>query len=102
MRQTTIRVSCPLTMPDGDGCEGTLEVRYTPGYQGRWYTRGGDPGDPPEPPEIEIVGGTCPHAVDDHLPDADFDRICKATEHALGEREQDAYDNRSRRGWEDD
>jgi len=101
MRQTTIRVSCPLTMPDGDGCEGELEIQYTPGYPGRFYGRGGDPGDPPEPPEIEIVGGTCPHATAD-LTDAEYERVFETTEHELGEREQDAYDNRSRRGWEED
>jgi hypothetical protein len=102
MKPTTLRVFCPLTMPDGDGCEGILQVRYTPGSPGRWYTRRGDPGDPPEPPEVEITGGTCPHAVDDHMTDADFEQVYKATEHELGEREQDAYDQRSPRSWEED
>jgi hypothetical protein len=102
MRQPTLRVSCPLTMPDGDGCEGELEVRCTFGSPGRWYTRGGDPGDPPEPPEFEILGGTCPHAVDDHMTDADFNRVVEETEDALRDREQDGYEGRSRRRWEED
>ena len=95
-RPTRVSVSCPLPMPDGDGCEGELVVLFTPGFPGSRYGRGGDPGDPPEPPEIECDEGTCAHAGAEWS-DAEYERVLRATETALADREQDAYDARGHR-----
>jgi hypothetical protein len=42
-------------------CEEPLIVTYgySPGHQGSYYTRNGDPGDPPEPPEVDLISVKC-------------------------------------------
>lgn len=91
----------------GDDAEGVeqeyeveVEIAYSAGYAGCFYTRNGDPGDPPEPPEVEVLRAVrldTGAEIDPDLVDLDthWDSLVEAAEDAEAAAYEDAMEARA-------